>query len=135
MLLLEYLYEHWYEGDQRAFNAFATGNVSVSFETKTRSKFPTLEISVLSPDIYAGTEGFFDFNSVQVFHTYKIYGEEKLNLVGALYGAMELPQTAAGSRAKLWDWAQDPAIRARVHEQAQAMLRQFQKPRAVSRCW
>eukprot|EP00971_Amphidinium_carterae_P317441 6310956-Amphidinium_carterae.1 len=77
--LLGYLYEHWYENDQRAFNAFATGNVSVSYEQQLKARLPSPpEVAVLSPDIFAGGEGFVDVDEVQVFHAYRVYGVDKL---------------------------------------------------------
>merc|ERR1711865_949367 len=112
LLLVEYLYDHWYEGDQRAFNAFATGNVTVSFEESVKPRLPKLRVATLSPDIFAGTEGFEDPRTVQLFHAYKVYGAEKHALMRTLYGADDLPKDQPWTRAGLWGWAQDSAAQA-----------------------
>jgi len=135
LLLLQYLYDHWYEGDQRAFNAFATGNVSVSFEAELRARLPPVRVVVLSPDVFAGTEGFADARDVQLFHAYRVYGQEKLRLVGTLYGATELPGASAGARKELWEWARDEAAQERVRAAVRAALQEYQRPRASTRCW
>ena len=51
LVLLEYLYEHWYEGDQRSFNSLATGNVSVSFQDEVRRWLPQPAL-VVGRDVY-----------------------------------------------------------------------------------
>eukprot|EP00927_Polykrikos_kofoidii_P072395 TRINITY_DN68514_c0_g1_i1.p1 TRINITY_DN68514_c0_g1~~TRINITY_DN68514_c0_g1_i1.p1 ORF type:complete len:547 (+),score=82.65 TRINITY_DN68514_c0_g1_i1:163-1803(+) len=135
LLLAEFLYEHWYEGDQRAFNAFATGNVSVSFMASVKERLPQLQVAVLSPDVFAGTEGFDSVESVQVFHAYKLYGDEKLDFVRTLYGVDELSFSAVASPQHLSQWILDAAAQARVREASRNALKQFVKPRRSTSCW
>jgi len=137
LVLLEYLYDHWYEGDQRSFNALATGNVSVSFQNDLKSRMPPpgIAVVVLSPDLFVGTEGFADVEAVQLFHAYKLYGAEKLDFVMSLYGAHDLPLDAWTSRQLLWDWAANSLANASWQASMHAVLRPYQKLRESSACW
>eukprot|EP00747_Dinoflagellata_sp_TGD_P222099 gnl/TRDRNA2_/TRDRNA2_93852_c0_seq1.p1 gnl/TRDRNA2_/TRDRNA2_93852_c0~~gnl/TRDRNA2_/TRDRNA2_93852_c0_seq1.p1 ORF type:complete len:546 (-),score=89.07 gnl/TRDRNA2_/TRDRNA2_93852_c0_seq1:24-1661(-) len=136
LMLLQYLYEHWYEGDQRSFNALATGNVSVSFQQEVFDQgLPKLSVAVLSPDVVAGPDGFADAAAVRLFHAYKVYGEQKLQLVHALYGAHDLPPGASASRGDLHSWAFDKEAQLRISRRAVAVLKPLEGPRTSSGCW
>jgi len=136
IVFLEYLQEHWYEGDQRAFNALATGNVSVSFMEEPRSKLPPrLRVAVLSPDEFAGSSGFANREEVRIFHAYKVYGDEKAALVDAMYGVDGLSEETRHSRELMWKWALSPDAQAAIREGALAAISKYEKPRPASRCW
>merc|ERR1712232_567102 len=109
----------------RAFNSFATGNVSVSYEKSVKAKLPKLHVATLSPDVFAGSEGFEDVSTVQLFHAYRVYGLDKFELIRSLHGEAELPSDMPLTRADLWRWAQDHAIQAAVQARARHSLFRF----------
>lgn len=130
--LTNFLYEQWFETDQRVFDYFAIGNISLSHD---KSDFPQLRVATLDPDAFAGPTGIEKIEESVYFHAYGVRGNEKQELMLTLLGMENFTEDVIGSMTKdqLAEWM------SRVNEgkrwSAFQALEPYRKERTETGCW